>query len=116
MAADAHQGEDKGNNATAPCHKARWQGGEGESGDARAHHKKQRGVRGCPPKHNNQITMTTAAADMLAAKATTTMATAMMATATTATVTTVTATTTMMTMTVAAAKKTVTTYGGGDNV
>ncbi len=46
----------------------RWQGGEGA----------RRTI-------NNQITMTTTAADMLAAMATTTTATAMMATATTAT-------------------------------
>ena len=65
---------------------------------------------------NNQITMTIAAADMLAAIAMTTSATAMMATATTATVTTATATTTTITTTVAAAKKTTMTYGDGNDV
>jgi len=116
MAADAHQWGDEGDNANAPCHKARWQGGEGERGDALAHHDKRWGVRGRPPKHNNQITMMTAAADMLVAMAMTTTATVMMATAMTATVRTATATTTTMMTTVAAVKKTTTTYGDGDDV
>ncbi len=116
MAVNAHQGEDEGDNANAACYNARWKGGEGERGDARAHHDKRWGVQGHPPKHNNQITMTTAAADMLVAMARKTTATAMMAMAMTSTVTTATVTTTIMTTTVAAAKKTTTTYGDGDDV
>jgi hypothetical protein len=42
-------------------------GGEEERGNARAQNDKRWGVQGHPPKHNNQITMTRAAADMLAA-------------------------------------------------
>ena len=47
MAADAHQGEDKGDNANVAC--------RGSATMHRAHHDKRRGVRGRPPKHNNQI-------------------------------------------------------------
>ena len=47
MAADPHQGEDKGYNANAAC--------RGSATMHRAHHDKRQSVRGIPPKHNNQI-------------------------------------------------------------
>ena len=62
--------------ATPTPHATTQDGRGGDHGNARAHHDKGWGIRGHPPKHNNQITMTMAVADMLAAMAMATTATA----------------------------------------